>query len=124
LSPRRNDTSVGGNGTTTLEMKEFTNNDESAASAAGRPDELTGLTEHLRHTQQQYNQARSPMSPDNPQICPRRAIIIARQKQSQRYNKIDRFFLVLFPLMFLTFNLIYWIAYYYTHPVIEQGEPS
>ena len=36
-----------------------------------------------------------------------------RDKQRQRFAKIDRFFLVFFPLMFLLFNLLYWVSYYY-----------
>ena len=36
---------------------------------------------------------------------------VARAERN-RFAAIDRFFLVLFPLMFLVFNLTYWIAYY------------
>eukprot|EP00094_Tigriopus_californicus_P013913 TCALIF_13466-PA protein Name:"Protein of unknown function" AED:0.45 eAED:1.00 QI:0/-1/0/1/-1/1/1/0/107 len=40
----------------------------------------------------------------------------------QRFAKIDRFFLVLFPLMFLTFNLIYWMAYYYGQKQLKMQQ--
>ena len=43
----------------------------------------------------------------------------ARQRQRARHAKIDRFFLVFFPLLFLIFNFVYWLAYYYAHPVLE-----
>ena len=49
---------------------------------------------------------------------PIRALLLARQKQALRHAKIDRFFLILFPLLFLIFNVVYWLAYYYAHPVI------
>ena len=52
-------------------------------------------------------------------VSPRRALILARQKEALRHAKIDRFFLVLFPLLFLIFNVVYWLAYYYAHPVIK-----
>ena len=35
------------------------------------------------------------------------------RKQRELYAKIDRFFLVFFPVLFLVFNIIYWTAYYY-----------
>ena len=35
------------------------------------------------------------------------------RRQRELYAKVDRFFLVFFPILFLVFNLIYWTAYYY-----------
>ena len=35
------------------------------------------------------------------------------RRQRERYAKVDRFFLVFFPILFLVFNVIYWTAYYY-----------
>jgi len=85
------------------------------------PEELTGLTEHLRrHTVQQgyeqshihnYPGGRSPPLVLRPQS--------ATQKKRARHAKIDRFFLVFFPVLFLIFNVVYWLAYYYTQPVME-----
>ena len=43
----------------------------------------------------------------------------AGQRQRARHAKIDRFFLVCFPVLFLIFNFVYWLAYYYAHPVLE-----
>ena len=37
-------------------------------------------------------------------------------QKRRRYAKIDRFFLVAFPLMFLVFNIVYWL-YYYQNPM-------
>lgn len=42
----------------------------------------------------------------------------------QRFAKIDRFFLVMFPLMFLTFNLVYWMAYYYGQKQLKMQQIS
>lgn len=33
------------------------------------------------------------------------------QKRSRMYSRVDRFFLILFPLMFLLFNGVYWYTY-------------
>ena len=43
-----------------------------------------------------------------------------QQKNRRRYAKIDRFFLVVFPLMFVGFNVGYWIYYYYCNPMHDE----
>lgn len=102
-----------------------TTNPESGAGTNGvemseipaKSEEMTELTEHLRRqTQKQYRTSvrRSPPRPSSPA-----ARYLARQKQTERYAKIDRFFLVAFPLLFLTFNVVYWVAYYFAHPVVD-----
>lgn len=103
---------------------------DSTPGTAGT-DELTGLTEHLRRQTGRMNSPRSPCSAPckarHPQTSSVKVImdpVVARQKQALRHAKIDRFFLVLFPLLFLLFNCIYWVAYYYAHPVIETVENS
>ena len=121
-----------------VEMREIPTNQENTPS----PDEMTELTEHLRrHTRSQLGDQSvpahehfsgqskgAPSAGNYPSLLagsgsihlsPKRALAIARQKQSLRHAKIDRFFLVLFPLLFLVFNVVYWTAYYYAHPVIE-----
>jgi len=91
------------------------------------PEELTGLTEHLRrHTVQQgdsgFEQSHLHNHPGgvgrrSPPIVLRQQT--AAQKQRARHAKIDRFFLVFFPVLFLIFNIVYWLAYYYAHPPME-----
>lgn len=76
-------------------------------------EEMTGLTEHLRRQTGQLHR-RSPRI-----LVTKIDPVVARQKLSQKQAKIDRFFLVLFPLLFLLFNCVYWAAYYYAHPVIQ-----
>lgn len=104
---------------------------DSTPGTAGTTDELTGLTEHLRRQTGRMNihscnEATSPTNGRHHQQTSSVKVIIdpvvARQKQALRHAKIDRFFLVLFPLLFLLFNCIYWVAYYYAHPVIETVE--
>ena len=67
---------------------------------------------------------RNPFSVPRSPRSPRQALLIARNKQNQRYAKIDRFFLVLFPLLFLVFNCIYWIAYYHAEAVETEIDPN
>ena len=43
--------------------------------------------------------------------------ISQQQKRRRRYQKIDRFFLVVFPLMFILFNAGYWICYFSFNPM-------
>ena len=40
-----------------------------------------------------------------------------QQMKRKRYARIDRFFLVIFPLMFGCFNLAYWIYYFSYNPM-------
>ena len=42
-----------------------------------------------------------------------------QQRNRRRYYRIDRFFLVVFPLMFVGFNVGYWIYYFYFNPMKE-----
>ena len=35
-------------------------------------------------------------------------------KRRERLMRIDRVFLVLFPLLFAAFNAVYWLAYYFS----------
>lgn len=90
-------------------------------SKDGTPEEMTELTEHLRRHTSRHCSARDPrISITRPTtLDPKRALILHRQKQALRHAKIDRFFLILFPLLFLIFNVVYWLAYYYAHPVIK-----
>ena len=92
-------------------------------------DEMTGLTEHLRRQTAKNQAATSPMHEHHVIVSPKPRFsaglgprifdpVVLRQKQNQKHAKIDRFFLVFFPLMFLVFNCVYWAAYYYAHPVI------
>ena len=117
-----------------------------AVSTQQTPDELTGLTEHLRrqtgtgggkspcchrgapHPQAdmhqipliKHNRLQSPRSPRSP----RQLQALARQRQNQRFAKIDRVFLVLFPVMFTVFNCIYWWAYYTAESDRVEAETS
>ena len=43
--------------------------------------------------------------------------LIFQQKRRKRYYRIDRFFLVIFPLMFVAFNVCYWIYYFSFNPM-------
>ena len=50
----------------------------------------------------------------------------AAQKQRARHAKIDRFFLVFFPVLFLIFNIVYWAAFHlwgqkFTKTAIVEG---
>lgn len=48
------------------------------------------------------------------------SLLELQQKNRRRYAKIDRFFLVVFPLMFVGFNVGYWIYYYYCNPMHDE----
>ena len=40
----------------------------------------------------------------------------SKQQRKKRYQRIDRFFLVFFPIMFGLFNCGYWYAFYVNGP--------
>ena len=40
-----------------------------------------------------------------------------QQMKRKRYARIDRFFLVIFPMMFGFFNMTYWIYYFSYNPM-------
>ena len=67
-----------------------------------------------------HNRLQSPRSPRSP----RQLLHLARQRQNQRFAKIDRVFLVLFPLMFAIFNCVYWLAYYTAEVERVEAEAS
>ena len=45
------------------------------------------------------------------------SFVFIQKKRRRRYAKIDRFFLVCFPLMFVGFNVAYWIYYFSFNPM-------
>ena len=45
-----------------------------------------------------------------------------RQKEDQSHAKLDILFLMLFPLFFLVFNVIYWVRKLYSNYIIEEFE--
>ena len=142
MTPNCTNSDGGNNG---VELRDINN---PAVSTQHTPDELTGLTEHLRrqtgtgtkspccqsrgapphqadiHHQISgkitHNRLQSPRSPRSP----RQLLHLARQRQNQRFAKIDRVFLVLFPLMFAIFNCIYWLAYYTAEVERVEAEAS
>ena len=73
-----------------------------ASVAAGEDTEMTGLTEHLRRHTQRHIHIRPGnchqglhASGISGNTSPTKSLLVARQ----RHAKIDRFFLVLFPLI-------------------------
>merc|ERR1712008_571932 len=111
----------GGGGTEVTDTTNGVEMRDMPGSKDGTPEEMTELTEHLRRHTSRHCSARDPrISITRPTtLDPKRALLLARQKQALRHAKIDRFFLIFFPLLFLIFNVVYWLAYYYAHPVIK-----
>ncbi len=63
-------------------------------------------------TQQQQQQQQQQFNTDkliSPPLTRRRRYNLSRLRRY--YARVDRFFLVLFPLAFVAFNLVYWTAY-------------
>ena len=143
MTPNCTNSDGGNNG---VELRDINN---PAVSTQQTPDELTGLTEHLRRQTGtgsggsgkspccprggapqadmhhipggiKHNRLQSPRSPRNP----RQKLHLARQRQNQRFAKIDRVFLILFPLMFTIFNVVYWLAYYTAEVERVEAEAS
>lgn len=120
VTPNCNNSEGGNNG---VELRDLNNPNIQGAQT---PEELTGLTEHLRRQTSKHQCIRQQsayrlQSPKSPPRSPKEALEIARKRQARTAARVDRFFLVVFPILFLLFNCAYWLAYFY---VQDSHEPE